>query len=45
MEVTTMVAATESTWEEISSPDFFTPARQGFRDAVAVIADRARARL
>ena len=38
-----MVAVTEFSWEEISSPDFGS--RAAWRAAVAEIADKARAKL
>lgn len=37
-----MVAIHELSWEEVSSPDFETPARQAFRAAVAEIAAKAK---
>jgi hypothetical protein len=40
-----MVAAKEFSWEEISSPDFGNPARQAWREAVAEIAEKAKAKL
>src|SRR5262245_9934421 len=43
MEVTSMVAVKEFSWEEISSPDF--GARAAWREAVAEIADKAKAKL
>src|SRR5256714_10556391 len=43
MEVTSMVAVKEFSWEEVSSPDF--GARAAWREAVAAIADKARAKL
>jgi hypothetical protein len=43
MEVSIMVAVTEFSWEEVSSPDFGT--RAAWRAAVAEIADKARAKL
>jgi hypothetical protein len=45
MEVSIMVAVKEITWEEASSPDFGNPARKAWRDAVAEIADKAKAKL
>src|SRR6266446_1165866 len=43
MEVVTMVAVKEFSWEEVSSPDFGS--RAAWREAVAAIADKARAKL
>jgi hypothetical protein len=43
MEVSIMVAVKEFSWEEVSSPDF--GARAAWREAVAAIADKARAKL
>jgi hypothetical protein len=43
MEVTSMVAVKEFSWEEVSSPDFGS--RAAWREAVAAIADKARAKL
>jgi len=40
-----MVALKEITWEEASAPDFEQPARQAWREAVAEIAERAKATL
>jgi hypothetical protein len=40
-----MVAVKEFSWEEVSSPDFSNPARAAWREAVAEIADKARAKL
>jgi hypothetical protein len=40
-----MVAVKEFSWEEVSAPDFENPARQAWREAVAAIADNARAKL
>jgi len=40
-----MVAVKEFSWEAVSSPDFGNPARQAWREAVAEIADKARAKL
>jgi len=40
-----MVAVKEFSWEEVSSPDFGNPARQAWREAVAEIADKAKATL
>jgi hypothetical protein len=37
-----MVAVKEFTWEEISSPDFSHPTRAAWREAVMVIAQRAK---
>jgi hypothetical protein len=45
MEVTLMVAIHELSWEEVSSPDFETSARQAFRAAVAEIAAKAHDKL
>ena len=38
-----MVAVKEFSWEEVSSPDF--SARAAWREAVAAIADQAKAKL
>jgi hypothetical protein len=43
MEVSTMVAVKEFSWGEVSSPDF--GARAAWREAVAAIADKAKAKL
>jgi hypothetical protein len=43
MEVTAMVAVKEFSWEEVSSPDF--GARAAWREAVAAIAEKAKAKL
>src|SRR4029434_8860214 len=43
MEVGSMVAVKEFSWEEVSSPDFGT--RAAWREAVAAIADKAKAKL
>ena len=40
-----MVAVKEITWEEAMSPDFGNPARAAWREAVAAIADKAKATL
>ena len=40
-----MVAASTLSWEEVSSPDFGNPARAAWREAVAAIADKAKAKL
>ena len=40
-----MVAVHTISWEEASSPDFGNPARKAWRDAVAEIADKAKAKL
>lgn len=40
-----MVAVKEFSWEEVSSSDFGNPARTAWREAVAEIADKARAKL
>ena len=40
-----MVAVKEITWEEAASPDFGNTARAAWREAVAEIADKARAKL
>lgn len=40
-----MVAVSEISWEEVADPAFGTPARQAFRQAVAEVADKARATL
>src|SRR5258708_34951526 len=45
MEVSIMVAVKEFSWEEVSSPDFENPARKAWRDAVAEIAEKAKATL
>src|SRR2546428_9227212 len=45
MEVIPMVAVREITWEEASAPDFENPARAAWREAVAEIADKAKATL
>jgi hypothetical protein len=45
MEVSIMVAVSEISWEEVSAPDFGNPARQAWREAVAQVADKARAKL
>jgi hypothetical protein len=45
MEVSIMVAVKEFSWEEVSAPDFENPARQAWREAVAAIANKARAKL
>jgi len=45
VEVVTMVAVKEFSWEEVSSPDFGNPARQAWREAVAEIAEKAKATL
>ena len=37
MEVTSMVAVHELSWEEVSSPDFGNPTRAAWRQAVADI--------
>src|SRR6266436_2455252 len=42
MEVTSMVAVHELSWEEISAPDFENPARAAWRQAVAEIAAKAK---
>jgi hypothetical protein len=43
--VLTMVAVNEFSWEEAMSPDFGTPARTAWREAVAEIAAKAKATL
>jgi hypothetical protein len=43
MEVSIMVAVKEFSWEEVSSPDF--GARAAWREAVAAIAEKAKAKL
>jgi hypothetical protein len=43
MEVTSMVAVKEFSWEEVSSPDFGN--RAAWREAVAAIAEKAKAKL
>src|SRR5437870_5799530 len=43
MEVTSMVAVKEFSWEEVSAPDF--GARAAWREAVAAIAEKAKAKL
>jgi hypothetical protein len=40
-----MVAVREISWEEASAPGFETPTRQAWREAVAEIADKAKAKL
>ena len=40
-----MVAVKEISWEEAMSPDFGNPARAAWREAVAEIADKAKATL
>src|ERR687885_2089387 len=40
-----MVAVREITWEEASAPGFETTTRQAWREAVAEIADKAKAKL
>ena len=40
-----MIAVKEFSWEEVSSPDFSNPARAAWREAVAEIADKAKATL
>src|SRR5216683_130609 len=45
MEVSIMVAVKEFSWEEVSAPHFGTPAREAWRQAVATIADKAKAKL
>jgi hypothetical protein len=45
MEVSIMVAVKEITWEEASAPDFENPARHAWREAVAEVADKAKATL
>jgi len=40
-----MVAVHEITWEEATAPDFSTPARHAWREAVAEIAVKAKATL
>jgi hypothetical protein len=40
-----MVAVREISWEEASAPEFETPTRQVWREAVAEIADKAKAKL
>jgi hypothetical protein len=45
MEVSIMVAIKEFSWEDVSAPDFENPARQAWREAVASIADKAKAKL
>ena len=40
-----MVAVKEFSWEEVSAPDFENPARKAWREAVAEIADKAKAAL
>src|SRR5712691_7717299 len=42
MEVTSMVAVHELSWEEIAAPDFENPARRAWRQAVAEIATKAK---
>jgi len=45
LEVVTMVAVKEFSWEEVSRVDFGNPARAAWREAVAEIADKAKATL
>jgi hypothetical protein len=45
MEVTSMVAVQELSWEEVSSPDFGNPTKAAWRAAVADIAAKARVKL
>jgi SWIM zinc finger len=45
MEVNIMVAVKEFSWEEVSAPDFENSARRAWREAVAAIADKAKAKL
>ena len=40
-----MVAVSTLFWEEVSRPDFGNPARAAWREAVAAIADKAKAKL
>ena len=40
-----MVAVTEFSWEEISSPDFSPPARQRWHHAVAQVGEQLRTKL
>src|SRR5437773_10827863 len=40
-----MVAVKEFSWEEVAAPNFENPARQAWRDAVAEIAEKAKATL
>jgi hypothetical protein len=40
-----MVAVKACAWEEVSAADFENPARQAWREAVAEIADKAKATL
>ena len=40
-----MVAVKEFSWEEISSPDFSTPARQAWQQAVAQVEEQLRTKL
>src|SRR2546425_11499845 len=40
-----MVAVHTLSWEEVSAPDFTTPARQAWREAVAEIATKAHDKL
>jgi hypothetical protein len=42
---TTMVAVKDITWEEASAPGFETTTRQAWRQAVAEIAEKAKAKL
>ena len=45
MEVSIIVAVSTLSWEEVSSPDFGSPARRAWREAVAEIAAKAKAAL
>src|SRR5919201_1408962 len=45
MEVTSMVAVKEFSWEEVSSPDFGNLTRAAWREAVAEIAAKAHEKL
>ncbi len=43
--VVTMVAVSTLSWEEISAPDFGSPARQAWRQAVAQVEEQLRTKL
>ena len=40
-----MVAVKEFSWEEVAAPDFENPARRAWHEAVAEIAEKAKATL
>src|SRR5262249_1894170 len=40
-----MVAVKEVSWEEVAAPDFENPARRAWREAVAEVAEKAKATL